>query len=54
MRMRALPRSTSTRREPASLGLSDKTAADSAFGEERGSYSGGDEDDEFDVPEFLR
>jgi cell division protein FtsZ len=45
-------RSSSSRREPASLGLSEKTAADSAFGEDR-SY-GGDEDDEFDVPEFLR
>ena len=45
-------RSSSSRREPASLGLSEKTAADSAFGEDR-SY-GGDEDDEFDVPVFLR
>jgi cell division protein FtsZ len=47
-------RSTSSRREPTSLGLHDKTAADSAFGEDRASSSGGDEDDEFDVPEFLR
>ena len=48
-------RSSSSRREPASLGLHDKTAADSAFGEDRGGFSGGgDEDDEFDVPEFLR
>ena len=40
-----------------SLGLDssrpERSAADSAFGEERGEY-GGDEDDEFDVPEFLR
>jgi cell division protein FtsZ len=31
-----------------------RSAADSAFGEERGEYGGDDEDDEFDVPEFLR
>jgi len=40
-----------------SLGLEGpspaRSAADSAFGEERGDL-GGDEDDEFDVPEFLR
>jgi cell division protein FtsZ len=47
-------RSSASRREPTSLGLHDKTAADSAFGEDRSGYSGGDEDDEFDVPEFLR
>ncbi len=47
-------RSSSSRRERTSLGLHDKSAADSAFGEDRTSYSGGDEDDEFDVPEFLR
>jgi cell division protein FtsZ len=45
------------RRESASLGLQDaptpRTAADNAFGDDRESY-GGDEDDEFDVPEFLR
>jgi cell division protein FtsZ len=39
-----------------SLGLregpSSRSAADSAFGED--DYGGGDEDDEFDVPEFLR
>jgi cell division protein FtsZ len=45
------------RREP-SLGLHDasspRSAADSAFGDDYGDGGGGDEDDEFDVPEFLR
>jgi cell division protein FtsZ len=41
----------------ASLGLHERpsrTAADSAFGEDRDDDRGGDDDDEFDVPEFLR
>jgi cell division protein FtsZ len=31
-----------------------RSAADSAFGEERSEFGDEDEDDEFDVPEFLR
>ncbi|MEX2254744.1 MAG: cell division protein FtsZ [Acidimicrobiia bacterium] len=49
------------RREPSaapSLGLHDasspRSAADSAFGDDADYGGGGDEDDEFDVPEFLR
>jgi len=45
------------RSEPGSLGLDDDdgSAADSAFGADIGFGSDGDdEDDEFDVPEFLR
>jgi len=43
-------RTAGSRKESTSLGLHERSAADSAFGEE----SGDDEDDEFDVPEFLR
>jgi cell division protein FtsZ len=47
-----------SRRDAASsLGLHERpsrTAADSAFGDDRGDYGDGDDDDEFDVPEFLR
>jgi cell division protein FtsZ len=47
-----------TRRDLSpSMGLherSGRTAADSAFGEDRDDYGDGDDDDEFDVPEFLR
>ena len=43
------------RAESTSLGLDDDTsAADSAFGADVGFGDGDDEDDEFDVPEFLR
>jgi cell division protein FtsZ len=48
------------RREPSLSGTSgtdagrfERSAADSAFGDDRDDF-GGDEDDEFDVPEFLR
>ncbi|HEY8216231.1 MAG TPA: cell division protein FtsZ [Acidimicrobiia bacterium] len=47
----------SRRETPSSLGLHERTgrtAADSAFGDDRGDYGGDDDDDEFDVPEFLR
>ena len=49
-------RPTMRRSESSSLGLhDDSSAADSAFGAETGfGGSGTDEDDEFDVPEFLR
>jgi cell division protein FtsZ len=47
-------RRESTPSAPLGAPRPGRSAADSAFGEEREEYGGGDEDDEFDVPEFLR